>query len=72
MPVAFAPILAQVAAPIYIRPPCQDGQEIGHMFAQPVDIDADKERRQFRVDQQPVIQAFGHAGGHPAAIFHIE
>jgi|TARA_X000000950_G_scaffold55992_1_gene67230 hypothetical protein len=42
------------------------------MFAQRVNVNINKERREFWVLQQLVIDKFGYAGGDPAAVVYIQ
>ena len=62
--------ITDIAAAIDIGPAGNNAKEVLHMFAQRVNIN--KERREFWVLQQLVIDKFGYAGGDPAAVVYIQ
>jgi hypothetical protein len=64
--------LAQIAAAIDVGAASLHAEEVGDMLTQPVDIDAVKESGQLGIVKHTVIQAFGDARCHAAAIFRIE
>ena len=64
--------ITDIAAAIDIGPAGNNAKEVRHMFAQRVNVNINKERREFWVLQQLVIDKFGYAGGDPAAVVYIQ
>ena len=64
--------ITDIAAAIDIGPVGNNAKEVRHMFAQRVNVNINKERREFWVLQQLVIDKFGYAGGDPAAVVYIQ